>query len=143
MMAYGSPPEGLALPFMTQPDAPFRYDLFGFLGLMVGRRRLEIPAFRRLCRRCLRSRPETRARSLKMGAHHVVDHRRPIAEQVKAIVPQGVNYARDDSHGRTFVRWIPDGSKHQSDTSVTPFRCSMTKRSENTVVRDRISVQVS
>ena len=44
------------------------------------------------------SRPETRAWSLKMGAHHVVDHRRPIAEQVKAIVPQGVNYVLAMTH---------------------------------------------
>jgi len=38
------------------------------------------------------SRPATQSWSLEMGAHHVVDHRRPIAEQVKAIVPEGVNY---------------------------------------------------
>jgi NADPH:quinone reductase-like Zn-dependent oxidoreductase len=44
------------------------------------------------------SRPETRAWSLKMGAHHVVDHRRSIAEQVKAIVPQGVNYVLAMTH---------------------------------------------
>jgi NADPH:quinone reductase len=44
------------------------------------------------------SRTETRAWSLKMGAHHVVDHRRPIAEQVKAIVPQGVNYILAMTH---------------------------------------------
>jgi NADPH:quinone reductase len=44
------------------------------------------------------SRPETRAWSIKMGAHHVVDHSRPIAEQVKAIVPQGVNYVLAMTH---------------------------------------------
>jgi NADPH:quinone reductase len=38
------------------------------------------------------SRPETRTWSLGMGAHHVIDHRRPIAEQVKTIAPGGVNY---------------------------------------------------
>jgi len=38
------------------------------------------------------SRPETQAWSLEMGAHHVIDHRRPIGEQVKAIVPEGVKY---------------------------------------------------
>ena len=27
-----------------------------------------------------------------MGAHHVVDHRQPLAKQVNAIVPGGVNY---------------------------------------------------
>jgi NADPH:quinone reductase-like Zn-dependent oxidoreductase len=44
------------------------------------------------------SRPETRAWSLKMSAHRVVDHRRPIAEQVKAIVPQGVSYVLAMTH---------------------------------------------
>jgi NADPH2:quinone reductase len=38
------------------------------------------------------SRPETKAWALKMGAHHVIDHRRPLAEQVKLIVPDGVNH---------------------------------------------------
>jgi NADPH:quinone reductase-like Zn-dependent oxidoreductase len=27
-----------------------------------------------------------------MGAHHVIDHRQPLAAQVKAIIPGGVNY---------------------------------------------------
>ncbi len=44
------------------------------------------------------SRPETQAWSFEMGAHHVVNHRRPIAEQVKAIVPQGVNYVLAMTH---------------------------------------------
>ncbi|MDB6138484.1 MAG: bifunctional protein zinc-containing alcohol dehydrogenase [Verrucomicrobiaceae bacterium] len=38
------------------------------------------------------SRPETREWSREMGAHHVIDHRQPLAAQVKAIVPGGVNY---------------------------------------------------
>jgi NADPH:quinone reductase len=38
------------------------------------------------------SRPETKAWALKMGAHHVIDHRRPLAEQVKLIVPDGVKH---------------------------------------------------
>jgi NADPH:quinone reductase len=38
------------------------------------------------------SRPETQAWCREMGAHHVIDHRRPLAAQVKAIVPGGVNY---------------------------------------------------
>ncbi len=38
------------------------------------------------------SRLETQAWSREMGAHHVIDHRRPISEQVKAIVPEGVDY---------------------------------------------------
>jgi zinc-binding alcohol dehydrogenase family protein len=38
------------------------------------------------------SRPETQAWCREMGAHHVIDHRQPLAEQVKAVVPGGVNY---------------------------------------------------
>ena len=38
------------------------------------------------------SRPETQAWCLEMGAHQVIDHRQPLAAQVKAIVPGGVNY---------------------------------------------------
>jgi zinc-binding alcohol dehydrogenase family protein len=38
------------------------------------------------------SRPETRAWCREMGAHHVIDHRQPLAAHVKAIVPGGVNY---------------------------------------------------
>jgi NADPH:quinone reductase len=38
------------------------------------------------------SRPETKAWALEMGAHHVIDHRRPLAEQVRLIVPDGVKH---------------------------------------------------
>jgi NADPH2:quinone reductase len=38
------------------------------------------------------SRPDTRDWCIKMGAHYVVDHRHPLSNQVKAIVPGGVNY---------------------------------------------------
>ncbi|MDB5347835.1 MAG: Zinc-type alcohol dehydrogenase-like protein [Schlesneria sp.] len=38
------------------------------------------------------SRPETVAWSQEMGAHHVIDHRQPIAAQVKSIAPAGVKY---------------------------------------------------
>src|SRR5580658_2964967 len=38
------------------------------------------------------SRPETQAWCREMGAHHVIDHRQPLAGQVKAIVPGGVNF---------------------------------------------------
>ncbi|MEO6995142.1 MAG: zinc-binding alcohol dehydrogenase family protein [Lacunisphaera sp.] len=38
------------------------------------------------------SRPETQAWCREMGAHHVIDHRQPLAAQVKAFVPGGVNY---------------------------------------------------
>lgn len=38
------------------------------------------------------SRPDTQAWCREMGAQHVIDHRQPLAAQVKAIVPGGVNY---------------------------------------------------
>jgi NADPH:quinone reductase len=38
------------------------------------------------------SRPETVEWCQEMGAHHVVDHRQPLAAQIKKIVPNGVNY---------------------------------------------------
>ena len=38
------------------------------------------------------SRPDTAAWCREMGARHVIDHRQPLAKQVKAIVPGGVNY---------------------------------------------------
>jgi len=38
------------------------------------------------------SRPETQAWCREMGAHHVIDHRQPLAKQVKAILPGGVNF---------------------------------------------------
>jgi NADPH:quinone reductase len=38
------------------------------------------------------SRAETRDWCLQMGAHHVIDHREALSGQVKAIVPDGINY---------------------------------------------------
>jgi zinc-binding alcohol dehydrogenase family protein len=38
------------------------------------------------------SRPETVQWCSRMGAHHVIDHRQPLAGQVRGIVPDGVNY---------------------------------------------------
>lgn len=38
------------------------------------------------------SRAETRKWCLDMGAHHVIDHRKPMAAQVEEIEPGGVNY---------------------------------------------------
>jgi zinc-binding alcohol dehydrogenase family protein len=38
------------------------------------------------------SRPETHQWCRRMGAHHVVDHRQPLAKQVKEILPEGANY---------------------------------------------------
>ena len=41
---------------------------------------------------CTASRPETVQWCMDMGADQVIDHRKPLAKQVKAIVPGGVNY---------------------------------------------------
>jgi NADPH2:quinone reductase len=38
------------------------------------------------------SRTETFQWCLRMGAHHVIDHRQPLAKQVKEIVPGGLNH---------------------------------------------------
>jgi NADPH:quinone reductase len=38
------------------------------------------------------SRPESSAFAVELGAHHVVDHSAPLAEQVAAIAPDGVDY---------------------------------------------------
>ncbi len=51
------------------------------------------------------SRPETQDWCSEMGASHVIDHRKPLAAQVKQIVPGGVNYVlaltrAEDSLGR-------------------------------------------
>lgn len=38
------------------------------------------------------SRPETQDWCREVGAHHVIDHRKPLAAQVKAVAPAGVDY---------------------------------------------------
>lgn len=38
------------------------------------------------------SRPETRAWVETMGAHHVVDHSKSLADEVRAVAPEGVDY---------------------------------------------------
>lgn len=44
------------------------------------------------------SRPETRGWVEAMGAHHVVDHAKPLVEQVKAVAPAGVDYVLSLTH---------------------------------------------
>ncbi|QRO00949.1 zinc-binding alcohol dehydrogenase family protein [Archangium violaceum] len=44
------------------------------------------------------SRPETQAWVRELGAHHVVDHSKPWAQQVKALVPHGVEYVLGLTH---------------------------------------------
>ncbi|HSI85926.1 MAG TPA: zinc-binding alcohol dehydrogenase family protein [Candidatus Methylacidiphilales bacterium] len=61
------------------------------------------------------SRPETRDWCLEMGAHHVIDHRKPLAGQVTAIEPKGVNYVlgltRIEDHFEEIIEAMaPQGS---------------------------------
>ncbi|HEY9133148.1 MAG TPA: zinc-binding alcohol dehydrogenase family protein [Dyella sp.] len=44
------------------------------------------------------SREQTRDWVLKQGAHHVVDHRGDLVEQVRAIAPQGIDYVLSLTH---------------------------------------------
>jgi zinc-binding alcohol dehydrogenase family protein len=44
------------------------------------------------------SRPETARWALQMGAHHTVDHRKPLVEQVRAIAPNGVDRVLSTAH---------------------------------------------
>jgi zinc-binding alcohol dehydrogenase family protein len=52
------------------------------------------------------SRPETQAWCREMGAHHVIDHRQPLAKQVKAIMPGGVNYVLALTRTETYFEEI-------------------------------------
>jgi NADPH2:quinone reductase len=61
------------------------------------------------------SRPETQSWCRDLGAHYVIDHRQPIAAQVKAIVPGGVNYVlaltRTEDHFDQIVEaFAPQGA---------------------------------
>ncbi|MFZ4499181.1 MAG: zinc-binding alcohol dehydrogenase family protein [Burkholderiales bacterium] len=44
------------------------------------------------------SRPETREWALQMGAHHVIDHRQPLAAQIRALGMPQVDYAASLTH---------------------------------------------
>jgi zinc-binding alcohol dehydrogenase family protein len=44
------------------------------------------------------SRPETAQWALQMGAHHAVDHRKPLVEQVRTIAPHGVDRVLSTGH---------------------------------------------
>jgi NADPH:quinone reductase-like Zn-dependent oxidoreductase len=61
-----------------------------------------------------------------MGAHHVVDHRRPLAAQVKAVVPGGVTYAlgltRTEDHFDDIVEALePQGALALIETPAAPL----------------------
>ena len=72
------------------------------------------------------SRPETKAWSLEMGAQHVIDHRRPIAKQVKAIAAEGVNYVlaltRTEDHFDEIVEALaPQGALALIENPARPL----------------------
>jgi zinc-binding alcohol dehydrogenase family protein len=56
------------------------------------------------------SRPETRAWVESMGAHHVVDHSKPLVDQVRAVAPEGVDYVlaltRTEDHFAALVELL-------------------------------------
>ncbi|HEY4417715.1 MAG TPA: zinc-binding alcohol dehydrogenase family protein [Verrucomicrobiae bacterium] len=60
------------------------------------------------------SRPETRAWCQEMGAHHVIDHTQPLAAQVKAIMPGGVNYVLALTRTETYFDQIIEAMAPQS-----------------------------
>jgi zinc-binding alcohol dehydrogenase family protein len=72
------------------------------------------------------SRPDTQDWSRQMGAHHVVDHRQPLAAQVKQIVPGGVDYVlaltRTEEHFDQLVEALaPQGAIGLIDDPAAPL----------------------
>lgn len=72
------------------------------------------------------SRPETHAWARDMGAHHVIDHRQPLASQVRAIVPGGVNYVlaltRTEHHyDEIIAAMAPQGALALIENPATPL----------------------
>lgn len=72
------------------------------------------------------SRSETRIWCREMGAHHVIDHRQPLAKQVKAILPEGVNYVlaltRAEDHFTEIVEsFAPQGALGLIENVAAPL----------------------
>jgi len=68
-----------------------------------------------------------------MGAHHVIDHRRPIAAQVKAIMPGGVRYVlalthTEDHFGEIVEALAPQGALALIDDPASPLDIIRLKR---------------
>ncbi|MBZ4377401.1 zinc-binding alcohol dehydrogenase family protein [Corallococcus interemptor] len=79
------------------------------------------------------SRPETVEWCSSLGAHHVVDHRQPLAEQVKALVPGGVRYVMaltaTEQHFPQLVELMaPFGHMGIIDDPQTPLDVTAMKR---------------
>ena len=72
------------------------------------------------------SRPETQTWCREMGSHHVIDHRQPLAKQVKAIVPGGVDYVlaltKTEDHFNEIVEALaPQGALALIENVATPL----------------------
>jgi len=71
------------------------------------------------------SRPETVDWCREMGAHHVIDHRQPLAAQVKEIVSDGVNYVlaltkTEDHFDEIIEGMAPEGAMVLIENLATP-----------------------
>ncbi|TWB15344.1 zinc-binding alcohol dehydrogenase family protein [Nitrospirillum amazonense] len=79
------------------------------------------------------SRPETRAWSLAMGAHHVIDHRQPLEPQVRAIAPGGATHvmsltATEQHFPAIAALMAPQGKLALIDDPAQPVDITLLKR---------------
>jgi zinc-binding alcohol dehydrogenase family protein len=79
------------------------------------------------------SRPETQAWVSELGAHHVVDHRQSLVEQIRPLAPGGVDYVMSlthtESHYPALVELLkPQGKLGLIDDPATPLDISALKR---------------
>jgi len=78
------------------------------------------------------SRAETQDWVRQMGAHHIVDHRQPMAPQIKAISPQGVDYVlaltQTEKHFADLAEALkPQGALSIIDDPKTPLDIGLLK----------------
>ncbi|HXP01678.1 MAG TPA: zinc-binding alcohol dehydrogenase family protein [Luteibacter sp.] len=79
------------------------------------------------------SRPETRAWVAEMGAHHVVDHSKPLVDEVRAVAPEGVDYVlaltRTEDHFAALVELLkPQGKFGLIDDPAEAIDIRLMKR---------------
>lgn len=72
------------------------------------------------------SRPETQTWCREMGAPHVIDHRQPLSAQVKAIIPEGVNYVlaltkTEDHFDEIIAAMAPQSAMAQIENVARPL----------------------
>jgi NADPH:quinone reductase len=78
------------------------------------------------------SRAETRDWCLELGAHHVIDHRQPLAEQIKAIEAGGVNYVlgltkTEDYYEQIIEAMAPQGALALIENVARPIDINQLK----------------